>query len=393
MRATRRSNSSLMKEVDWQSRCLAAEAECVQMREEWEREMHRKDALIRDLQAEVDRLKSGQVLTQFEGSLDLSQSHLLDLASTVPGSSTLSPGLTTTLKNSGIFRLPTKPLERIPSLGEDSTEEDQEHMFEEFFVLGLRDPDTKECKPQVLYQYPKLDYAQDSVQFKVLPDFCFPLGCTPYPLQLTSSGSALNELLYGREGLTRSSNFFMFTLKADPKPCRSWDDPNHDRGVIYCVCLLTDELLITSDGQWIYPKCFCLASFQPCFELHYQVLTSLLAMKRVRRMNVVAGGSLSSSSLGRMMSQTEAVSDEEIAMLCSYHRAAPPSAGSPLRVSLDAHFNYRYPEPWQLDTSWCCPALFSCLSPSDLLVLLSAFLLEKSIVFLSANKGLLTSCV
>lgn len=382
-----------MKEVDWQARCLAAEAECTQMREEYEREMQRKDALIRDLQAEVDRLKSGKVLTQFEGSLDLSESHLLDLASTVPGSSTLS-GLATTLKNSGIFRPPTKPLERIPSLGDESTtDEELEHMFEEFFVLGLRDPDTKECKPQVLYQYPKLDYAQDSVQFKVLPDFCFPLGCTPYPLQLTSSGSALNELLYGRDGLSRSSNFFIFTLKSEPKPSRSRDDPNHDRGVIYCVCLLTDELLITSEGQWIYPKCFCLASFQPCFELHYQVLTSLLAMKRVRRMNVVAGSSLSSSALGRMMSQTEDVSDEDVAVLCSYHRASPPSGGSPMRLSLEALFQYRYPEAWQLDTSWCCPALLSCLSPSDLLLLLSAFMLEKSIVFTSSNKGLLTSCV
>ena len=390
MRVNRRSNSSLFKEVDWQARCLEAEAALA----ECQRQLQEREDTLTSLRSQLDHLKATQVLSQFEGSLDLSQSHVLDLASTVPGSTPLNPsGMLTTLKNSGMFRPNTKALARISSLGsEESAPED--HMFEEFFILGLTTPDTKECKPQVLYQYPKLDYIQDSVQYKVIPDFCFPMGCTPYPLQLTSSGSALNEILYGREGLTRSGNFYIFTLKSDPKVTTTpSSEPNYDQSVIYCVCLLTDELLITSDGQWIYPKCYCLASFQPCFELHYKVLTSLLAQKRLRRMSVVAGSSLSSSSLGRIMSPSEDISDNEIAILCDYHQIVPPSANSVLRLSLDSPLEYRYFDPCLMDVTWCCPSLLTSLPVPDLLTVLTAVMLEKSVVFISNNKGLLTSCV
>ena len=382
----------------WETRYKKIYEQLVALREQYERDVQAKDAQIRELTAEIERLKSGQLTSQFEGSMDLSQSHVLDLASSVFGGSFSSGlGLAATLKNGVMPSRPSRRLERIPSVPESEFTVIQDHLFEEFFMLGLRAPDTKESKPQVLFQYPRLDFTGDSVQARVIPDFCYPLGCTPYPLQITNSGSALNELLYGREALTRSANFFVFTLKAEGETMTvsNWDEPNADKGILYGVCLLTDDLIVTNEGQWIYPKCLCLLSYHACFELHFQVLTELLAMERVRRMNVVAGNTFTSGTLAVMVKLSEDLSDEEVALLCSYHRATTPSMGSSLRLSLSSFsaMQYQFPESRLMDISWCCPLLFTALSTQDLLTVLSAVMLEKSIVFLSANKGLLTSCV
>ena len=268
-------------------------------------------------------------------------------------------------------------------------------MFEEFFVLGLANPQDASPVATVLFQYPKLDFLPETLQHKVIPEFCYPLGCVAYPLHLSQSGTALNELIYGRESLYRSAHFFVFTLKANNSTsvCADWNKANKDRDVLYCICLTSDDLVSTDSGHYIYPKCLCLLSYYPCFDLHFQVLTSLLAMKRIRRMSVSPGCTLTQTALQLMV--CDDITETEIELLSEYKALSTPRTGLTLSVpvSLGNAINYVCPEEDAIDTVWCCPPLFSALSPTDLLLLLSALMLEQSIVFLSPNFGLLSSCM
>lgn len=216
---------------------------------------------------------------------------------------------------------------------------------------------------------------------------------------MTDSASDLNEILYGQSSLARNSNFFIFTLKAQDKGqsvSSHWTQANKDQLVMYCVCLKYDDLLVTDEGQWAYQKCLCLITFHPCFELHFDVLTKLLALKRLNRMSVIADqkATLSFKFLGKAL-KGSALQGEEEHLLAQYLRVPPQQPGEVVNIPLTTMESivYAFPEYQAMDVEWCCPPFFSSLRFQDLFWLVCAVLLEKSVVFTSSNIGLLTASV
>ena len=382
----------------WEKRYFDVTTQLGKLRDEFQQTMRRKDEEIETLKRENEHLRNQLTAAGLssEATLDLTTSRVLDLASSICGASQISLLANSyTLKDTGVFQA-TARLEQIQSLPEPSSPPQTptlgQHMFEEFFLLGL--PTPQDTTPSVLYQYPGLDFTEGSIQRKVIPDFCYPEGCRAYPLHLTQSGSALNELIYGREGLMRSAHSYVFTLKAGAveRISGAWHKPNKDKDVLYCVCQASDDLIITDSGQWIYPKVFCLLSYQPCFDLHHHVLISLLAMKRLRRMTVSPGCTLTKTSLGIMTS--EDITDDEVSLLCVYHDTTPASSGLySLPVNLGNTIRYQCPEDSLQDVTWSCPPLLILLTADQLLFVLTALLLEQSVIILSPNYGLVSSCM
>ena len=240
------------------------------------------------------------------------------------------------------------------------------------------------------------------MQNKAIPEFAYPAGCTARLLSLSESASDINELLYGQASLVRNSNFFVFTLKAkdqNKQVSPSWRDANKDRLSLYCVCLKYDDMVMTMDGQWVYQKCLCLVTDHPCFELHFEVLTKLLAIKRLTRMNVLAsqksGATYSLTALSRIFKSTDELKDEEKFLLEQYAQLSPLEAGQRITIPLNTvdSVNYVFPPVTELDVEWCCPPFFSSVRFQDLFWLVCAVLLEKSVVLTSSNTGLLTASV
>ncbi|KAK7245288.1 hypothetical protein RIF29_40127 [Crotalaria pallida] len=142
-------------------------------------------------------------------------------------------------------------------------------------------------EPQILFKYPpgkKL-----TVRMKDLASFCFPEGVKAAMLERTPSLSELNELVYGQEHLGRDDLSFIFTLKAA------------DNATLYGVCLHVPEIVqrppgilstsspishpsgISSRFLVSAPRCYCLLTRVPFFELHFEMLNSLLAQERLNR--------------------------------------------------------------------------------------------------------------
>ncbi|XP_019455531.1 PREDICTED: uncharacterized protein LOC109356588 [Lupinus angustifolius] len=142
-------------------------------------------------------------------------------------------------------------------------------------------------EPQILFKYPpgkKL-----TVRMKDLASFCFPEGVKATMLERTPSLSELNELVYGQEHLGRDDLSFIFTLKAA------------DNATLYGVCLHVPEIVqrppgilgtssphshpsgICSRFLVSAPRCYCLLTRVPFFELHFEMLNSLIAQERLNR--------------------------------------------------------------------------------------------------------------
>ncbi|KDP26451.1 hypothetical protein JCGZ_17609 [Jatropha curcas] len=155
----------------------------------------------------------------------------------------------------------------------------------------FRGPTFPSMEPQILFKYPpgkRLPMRQ-----KDLGSFCFPEGVKTRLLERTPSLSELNELIYGQEHMGRDDLAFIFSLKVA------------DNDTLYGVCLHVTEIvqrppgilgtmspLPQSSGQpsgrcgrylVSAPRCYCVLTRVPFFELHYEMLNSIIAQERLNR--------------------------------------------------------------------------------------------------------------
>ncbi|KAL8494449.1 hypothetical protein ACS0TY_025311 [Phlomoides rotata] len=141
-------------------------------------------------------------------------------------------------------------------------------------------------EPQVLFMYPPRKKLP--LRLKDLAAFCFPGGVKARILERSPSLSELNELVYGQEHLCRDDLAFIFSLKVAGNQ------------TLYGVCLQVHEVVqrppkygaLKPLSQSLYgcnrflvsaPRCFCILTRVPFFELHYEMLNSIIAQERLNR--------------------------------------------------------------------------------------------------------------
>ncbi|CAN1270089.1 DENN domain-containing protein 5B [Linum perenne] len=174
-----------------------------------------------------------------------------------------------------------------------------------------RAPAFPTMEPQLLFKYPpgkKLP-----MRMKDLGAFCFPTGVKPRLLERTPSLSELNELVYGQGHLGRDDLSFVFSLKVA------------DDDTLYGVCLHSTEFVqrplgilgssspLSSSrrcGRFLVsaPRCYCLLTRVPFFELHYEMLNSIIAQERLNRITQFLGEMSFNNcvpSFGRQSSQLD----------------------------------------------------------------------------------------
>ncbi|KAI9122003.1 hypothetical protein K1719_006692 [Acacia pycnantha] len=153
--------------------------------------------------------------------------------------------------------------------------------------LQQQGPAAPTLEPQLLFKYPpgkRLPMCK-----KDLASFCFPEGVKAWVMERTPSLSELNELVYGQEHLGRDDLSFIFSVKAA------------DNATLYGVCLHVPEIVQRPPGiigvssphcppssafsrvLVSAPRCYCLLTRVPFFELHFETLNSLTAQERLNR--------------------------------------------------------------------------------------------------------------
>ncbi|KAL2470591.1 DENN (AEX-3) domain-containing protein [Abeliophyllum distichum] len=159
-------------------------------------------------------------------------------------------------------------------------------MFD-FNMLQYRRPTLPTLEPQVLFKYPlgkKL-----ALRPKDLAAFCFPGGVKARIPERTPSLSDLNELVYGQEHLSRDDLSFIFSLKVA------------DNATLYGVCLHVQEFVqkppagsgvssplsqsLAGCSRFLVSaaRCYCILTRVPLFDLHYEMLNSIIAQERLNR--------------------------------------------------------------------------------------------------------------
>ncbi|KAJ6821588.1 uncharacterized protein M6B38_391805 [Iris pallida] len=142
-------------------------------------------------------------------------------------------------------------------------------------------------EPQVLFKYPP--GKRVAKEESDIPAFCFPEGVKARLLERTPSLSDLNELVFGQEHLARDDVSFIFSLKVS------------DNATLYGVCLHVQEIVQRAPGilgdvspltnssckpsRFLVsaPRCYCILTSVPFFELHYEMLNSIVAQERLDR--------------------------------------------------------------------------------------------------------------
>ncbi|XP_048337469.2 uncharacterized protein LOC107405233 isoform X1 [Ziziphus jujuba] len=157
----------------------------------------------------------------------------------------------------------------------------------DFKMLQQRGPPLPKLEPQILFKYPP--GKRLPMRMKDLAAFCFPEGVKAQLLERTPSLSDLNELVYGQEHLGRDDSSFIFSLKVA------------DNATLYGVCLHVLEIVQRAPGilgvssptshssggfsRFLVsaPRCYCVLTRVPFFELHYEMLNSIIAQERLNR--------------------------------------------------------------------------------------------------------------
>lgn len=281
------------------------------------------------------------------------------------------------------------------SLGDENNEL---QTFEAFFVLGIAHNKLGKANSSadILFEFQENNC--ESFNKSILPEFCFPSELKCRPLRESTSEEEMNNILFGQDQDVRNCNSYIFTLnsaKTNEGLIEFVDLPNSDKKIIYCICIQFEDIAIElqTNYEWINTKCLCLISFIPCFELHFKFLRCLLQLKKLRRMETIAEFENIRASLRCVGEEIPPKWEEMLKKYFDYDDLQPCCKVS-IEDSLAPCIEYKFPEDLSMiDIPWVLHSIKSSIDGQDFLWLFAALLQERSIVFVSYNLDLLTTCV
>jgi hypothetical protein len=186
----------------------------------------------------------------------------------------------------GVGTTSTDVLDIVPDTSDSGTKKQ----------YGIKGP-VLSTQIQILTTYPTSPQLPEDLATNIAA-FCFPHGVRPELLERTPSMSGLNEVVFGRPYQTQSDHSFVFRMSvADP------GDPTPRP--LYGICCYAKELVHrppalardtfpqSNESLARYmvtaPRCYCLLTRYPFFDLHFRVLHTVLGLERLDRMSTFAG--------------------------------------------------------------------------------------------------------
>ncbi|KAL0383675.1 UNVERIFIED_CONTAM: DENN domain-containing protein 5B [Sesamum calycinum] len=139
-------------------------------------------------------------------------------------------------------------------------------------IRQFEQPPLPTLEPQVLFKYPSGEKL--GLQLKDLAAFCFPGGVKAHIMERTQSSSELNKLQYGQ--VADNATLYGVCLHVQEfvqKPA--------------VTCLVSSPLSQSHSGCGRFlasaTRCYCILTRLPFFELHYEMLNSIIAQERLNR--------------------------------------------------------------------------------------------------------------
>uniref|UniRef100_A0A0D9VPH5 UDENN domain-containing protein n=1 Tax=Leersia perrieri TaxID=77586 RepID=A0A0D9VPH5_9ORYZ len=130
---------------------------------------------------------------------------------------------------------------------------------------------------QILFKYPPGKKAE--IRESDLPSFCFPEGVKARLIERTPSMSDLNEVVFGQ--VSDNAPLYGVCLHVQEIVQRA-------PGILGMVSPLNPTTYKPSRFLVSAPRCYCLLTRVPFFELHYEMLNSIIAQERLDRITQFA---------------------------------------------------------------------------------------------------------
>ncbi|XP_073300145.1 uncharacterized protein [Primulina huaijiensis] len=140
----------------------------------------------------------------------------------------------------------------------------------DFKMQPYQQPTLPTLEPQVLFKYPpgkKL-----ALRLKDLAAFCFPEGVKAQVLEKTPSLSELNELVYGQ--VADNATLYGVCLHVKEFVQKPHAISGVSSGPSHSGC---NRFLVPA------PRCYCFLTRVPFFELHFEILNSIISQDRLNR--------------------------------------------------------------------------------------------------------------
>lgn len=255
-------------------------------------------------------------------------------------------------------------------------------IYKGFFIIGPKAEPEGLSEAKILYEYFPENCGIDPNMKPLIPQLCFPQEAA---LERFSCSEDTISSIYSKLQPKRSQKHFIFTLRNEPLISKQNPLPNSDHELLYIICIEIKDFIKIAGCLYRIPKCYCIASFVPAFELHYEILHSLLYLRSIPYQNNP-----------KVSESIDICNDSEILLLECYADCEELRPGQTIQLGIEQSGMIRYRCPLDLssiDACWTCVPLMSSLSFRDFFWLICALVQEKSIVFMSGNIGLVTSCV
>jgi hypothetical protein len=212
------------------------------------------------------------------------------------------------------------------------------------------------------------------------------------PFPLTPELSTIRDvfsLLYPK--VTRDNNSFVFTLKVPD----SKSPTSSNKDLLYGCCVQVSDILQSSLHHSTLT--YCLLTFCPSFDLHFQVLYRVIEIQRNERISELMKPEHLFLDFQEILSLSsfKSPSNEVIYVLQSLTGfSVQPHLSIKVDLSDSQSIEYEFPNELSLiDALWPCVLVFSLLSFEEVMLCITCCLQECSVVFKSENLAYLSSCV
>lgn len=244
-------------------------------------------------------------------------------------------------------------------------------MYQGFFIIGPKASSvgvTDPLVPEILSEfYPSNTTIGHNIK-SIIPTLCFP------------SSIFIDKYSKPTPPTNSQIKTFVITVKNENLSTRITQLPNSDHELFYIACAEFDELIYNNSNSWVVPKCYCISSFIPAFDLHFSVLKQLVSLKTQNKKPL----------------KYHSISDEEELLLNLFKECEELSPNKLIQFGVESCGLIRYCCPKNLadiDGPWTILQLIRNLISDDFLWIIFAISQEKSIVFVSTNPSLVSGCV
>ena len=295
--------------------------------------------------------------------------------------------------------------------------------FEEFYIVGvdqltlgsLNSNKRISLRPSLIYNYPSREEHKE--RHNVIKDFWFPNGIEVEQINLANSEqeSKLNEILFCRPVMVE--NWFLFTINAN----------DYEKKIIYqdeylnWLAVITNEIMSTGyntqemsgieeEKLFIVQKAYCIMFRGNHISLQYQILASLIKLMKWERtqnikiseldyfadMSIYKEYEYLLADIYSMISMP-VITGKMNELLVTLNSLNPGKISPNQWLSIEVPWNiepilYLMPQNESyLDIMWHGPFFFSKVSFREFYFVFRTILLEKSVIFISDDKNLLSS--